>query len=117
MISEVGETLKCVDCHAESVFTETERAWYEARNLSVPRRCGPCRKSRRQLRPREHEFVGTVCGLRADHGFIQTDRGTFFFRLDDTEELLTDGSRVTFLPGTHHTGPNPRAWRVKLARV
>lgn len=40
--------LKCMDCGAE-FFTEGERNFYESKGLTMPKRCKPCRNTRRHL--------------------------------------------------------------------
>lgn len=40
-------TLKCKDCGAEFVMTESEQAFYKEEGFqNLPVRCGPCRKAR-----------------------------------------------------------------------
>ena len=34
----------CIDCNKEFEFSEHERAFYERKGLSVPKRCPNCRK-------------------------------------------------------------------------
>ncbi len=41
-------TIKCVDCGNDFVFTDREQEWYREKGLShEPRRCKPCRSSRK----------------------------------------------------------------------
>lgn len=44
------EVIKCADCPDTFVFTEGERAFYESRNFSKPKRCKPCREKKRASR-------------------------------------------------------------------
>ncbi len=40
--------IKCVDCGNDFVFTDREQEWYREKGLShEPRRCKPCRSSRK----------------------------------------------------------------------
>ena len=45
-----GDTLEtCKDCDRGFIIQEKERHWYEDRELSVPRRCGACRKEKKMM--------------------------------------------------------------------
>jgi hypothetical protein len=52
--------LVCCECGTNFLFTGGEQNYYETHNLSAPKRCSKCRKSRRQqkkvLKEEEHEF-------------------------------------------------------------
>jgi hypothetical protein len=48
-----GESLVCVDCGEDFIFTGGERRFYDERGLTTPRRCPACRAQRRQERERE----------------------------------------------------------------
>ena len=37
----------CVDCSVPFVFTEGERAFYEGKGLTIPRRCKSCRDKKK----------------------------------------------------------------------
>lgn len=40
--------LYCCDCGMSFVFTSGEQAYYQSKQLSVPKRCPECRKKRRE---------------------------------------------------------------------
>ncbi len=42
--------LTCSDCSQEFTFTASEQEFYADRGFSEPRRCGPCRQSRKAQR-------------------------------------------------------------------
>lgn len=43
--------LKCKDCGAEFLFTESEQAFYKEKGFdNEPQRCADCRKARKQQR-------------------------------------------------------------------
>lgn len=43
------KNLKCKDCNAEFVFTESEQAFYAEKGFeNEPQRCSDCRKARKQ---------------------------------------------------------------------
>lgn len=39
--------LCCLDCGGTFVFTGGEQAYYQSKQLSIPKRCKPCRERRR----------------------------------------------------------------------
>jgi hypothetical protein len=47
-ITQQDWVLVCVDCGQQFVFTTEEQAFYQSKQLSIPKRCKPCRKARRQ---------------------------------------------------------------------
>ncbi len=43
------KVLKCKDCNAEFVFTESEQAFYREKGFeNEPQRCADCRRARKQ---------------------------------------------------------------------
>lgn len=36
------ETIKCIDCGNEFLFSDDERIWYEEHELDIPKRCNSC---------------------------------------------------------------------------
>ncbi|MDR3263754.1 MAG: zinc-ribbon domain-containing protein [Clostridiales bacterium] len=45
------KTLKCKDCGADFVFTESEQAFYKEKGFeNEPQRCVPCRKAKKAQR-------------------------------------------------------------------
>ena len=42
--------LECADCGLAFVFTAGERVFFEDRDFSPPKRCKPCRESRKLTR-------------------------------------------------------------------
>jgi hypothetical protein len=44
------ESIQCADCPAMFLFTEGERAFYESRGFSRPKRCKLCREKKRASR-------------------------------------------------------------------
>ena len=40
--------LRCVDCGQEFTFSVDEQLFFTSKQLSIPKRCKPCRKARRQ---------------------------------------------------------------------
>jgi CxxC-x17-CxxC domain-containing protein len=44
------KVLTCADCGQEFVFSAREQEFYATRQFSEPRRCGPCRASRKAAR-------------------------------------------------------------------
>lgn len=44
---------KCIDCGNDFVLTDKERAFYEDRNLHLPKRCKPCRDKRKAARDQQ----------------------------------------------------------------
>jgi hypothetical protein len=50
----VGDSvLVCVDCGGGFLFTAGERAFYDSKCLSVPKRCPECRATRRRTLVKE----------------------------------------------------------------
>lgn len=41
--------LVCRDCDSTFYLSDKERGWFERKNLVAPRRCSPCRKTRRNV--------------------------------------------------------------------
>lgn len=42
------ETLTCIDCHQQFVFTAGEKAFFDGKGFTdKPKRCPPCRKARK----------------------------------------------------------------------
>lgn len=39
--------IKCLDCQKEFLFSEGEQKFFETKQLSEPKRCKPCRDTRR----------------------------------------------------------------------
>ncbi len=50
MYEQTDKTLTCVDCNQEFSFTSSEQQFYADRQFSEPRRCAPCRASRKASR-------------------------------------------------------------------
>lgn len=43
-------SIQCVDCPTVFTMTEDEQQFYKDKNLSIPKRCKPCRVLKRQER-------------------------------------------------------------------
>jgi len=43
-----GETIACVDCKENFIFTDGEKEFYESKGLTVPKRCKPCRAEKKR---------------------------------------------------------------------
>ena len=50
MANEVNREIACKDCGQPFTLAPSEVAFFESRDLSLPRRCKPCRAYRRQER-------------------------------------------------------------------
>lgn len=109
----------CADCRATFDLSPGERQWYELNKLTAPRRCKPCRVARRANRDHEQRIEGVVTRVRAADGFIESAGRLFYFRHTDAprRERLIPGMKVTFVVGSHWTGPHPRAALVRVAEV
>jgi hypothetical protein len=44
MTHPVDEIRTCLECGIEFVFSASERAFFEARDFTPPKRCKPCRQ-------------------------------------------------------------------------
>ncbi len=57
-----GEVILCVSCGVTFVFSGGEREFFKEKGLQTPKRCGPCRRARREGRqfaaPEEPEDMG-----------------------------------------------------------
>jgi hypothetical protein len=61
------KTLKCKDCGAEFVFTESEQAFYKEKGFeNEPQRCVPCRKAKKAQRNNGGSYGGGSYGGRHD---------------------------------------------------
>ena len=40
----------CIDCNIEFEITDGEKAFFEQRDFSLPKRCKPCRVKKKQQR-------------------------------------------------------------------
>lgn len=108
--------MNCVDCGREWAWGPNECEWFKAEGLELPRRCKPCRATRRATRGHERVFRGRVAfvDLVRGHGFLETTDGQIFFRLEDAPAgALTIGAHVTFTLGNRATGRLPRASLIK----
>lgn len=47
-IKFIDKPLTCVDCEEEFIFSAGEQAYFQSKQLSVPRRCPECRRRRRE---------------------------------------------------------------------
>jgi hypothetical protein len=62
-------TLTCCDCGNDFTWSDGEQRFYTERNLSMPRRCQPCRTYRRQEREQASESANPQRGAgRASWG-------------------------------------------------
>lgn len=106
----------CIACGKEWLFNAGERAWYEERRLSLPKRCKDCRAARRAERGPEPRHDGIVHNVCAEYGFIEAaDGARYYFRHTDATYKLLPGDRVTFVIGSRTTGPHLRALLIKPA--
>ncbi|MBC7951474.1 MAG: zinc-ribbon domain containing protein [Rhodospirillaceae bacterium] len=66
--------LVCGDCGADYVFSAAEQEFYASKDLSAPRRCGNCRKTKRAMRaiaPRRDTITTCVqCGTYITVPFV-----------------------------------------------
>lgn len=49
--------LKCIDCGTPFVWTAGEQQYFAARDLAAPKRCRPCRCTRRAEQPESRARV------------------------------------------------------------
>lgn len=45
-----GEVIHCVSCGVDFVFGGGERDYFKDKELTTPKRCGPCRRARKEGR-------------------------------------------------------------------
>jgi CxxC-x17-CxxC domain-containing protein len=50
LYAQTDKTLTCIDCNQEFAFTASEQQFYADRQFTEPRRCSPCRASRKAAR-------------------------------------------------------------------
>lgn len=69
------QTLVCEDCGKEFVFSAGEQEFYAEKGLvNVPKRCGDCRKARRQKTKRKmYDVVCSECGAQTKVPFKPTE--------------------------------------------
>lgn len=48
--------LTCIDCELSFIFTAGEQRFYSSKGLSMPKRCQPCRKARKDSIAREERW-------------------------------------------------------------
>jgi len=41
------QTLNCVECGADFIFTEKDQTFYTSQNFTPPKRCKPCRDAKK----------------------------------------------------------------------
>jgi len=41
------QTLNCVECHQDFLFSEKEAKFYEEKQFTPPKRCKPCREAKK----------------------------------------------------------------------
>lgn len=47
------KALVCVDCQNDFVFTAGEQDFFERKGMQQPKRCQPCRKTRKELKAQQ----------------------------------------------------------------
>ena len=45
-----GEAIHCISCGVDFIFGGGEREFFKEKGLATPKRCGPCRRARREGR-------------------------------------------------------------------
>ena len=60
------ETIKCVGCKQDFIFTEGEQKFFETNNFSKPKRCKPCREERKLKKAQDEAPPGSQ--ESRDHG-------------------------------------------------
>ncbi len=54
-------TLRCVECGNEYLFSVGEQLYFQSKQLSIPKRCPPCRlKRKRSLVPVDNDEFETL---------------------------------------------------------
>lgn len=52
------QTLQCVDCGSDFVYTDRDQQFYEKQGYTPPKRCKPCRDIKKQNRARQDQQRG-----------------------------------------------------------
>ncbi|MHC5019279.1 MAG: zinc-ribbon domain containing protein [Planctomycetota bacterium] len=66
-------TLTCIDCNTEFIFTAGEQQFYRDKGFeNEPKRCGPCRKAKKEARGQDFPVTCEECGKETTVPFKPT---------------------------------------------
>ena len=66
-------SLNCIDCNTEFTFTAGEQQFYRDKGFeNEPKRCGPCRKAKKESRGQDFPVTCEECGKETTVPFKPT---------------------------------------------
>lgn len=78
------QTLVCVDCGKEFVFSAAEQEFFQTKGFQAPKRCPDCRKIKKEQRRGEKKQYEIVCSKCGEKGYVP------FQPLDPKAKLLCE---------------------------
>ena len=80
---------KCVNCGKTFVLTDSEIAFFESKNLKLPKRCIDCRKQKNKIKERSKKnlFIKLFEKIQTRGANLEKIQNSFDYSFRNTEEL------------------------------